>query len=103
MDVESTVEQMLKAAEGPLQKYWKTAEPIAKDEFTKIAQLVEQIGIDRATQKITQEDVVDELEGVKDAFACAMDTQIGWPRLQLRRPSTRLWERFRASSMVIWD
>ena len=48
---------MLKAAEGPLQKYWKMAEPIAKDEFTKIAQLVEQIGIDRATQKITQEDV----------------------------------------------
>ena len=81
LDIESTVEQMLKAAEGPLQKYWKTAEPIAKDEFTKIAQLVEQIGIDRATQKITQEDVVDELEGAKDAFACAMDTQIGLAKI----------------------
>lgn len=81
LDIESTVELMLKAAAGPLQKYWKTAEPFAKQEFMKIAQMVEQIGIDRATQTITQADVIDELQGVKDAFACAMDTQIGLAKI----------------------
>ena len=65
MDIESTVEQMLKAAEGPLQKYWKTAEPIAKDEFTKIAQLVEQIGIDTqiGLAKIAAEEAINAALG----------------------------------------
>ena len=77
LDIDATVRTMLQAAAGPLQKYWKTAEPIAKDEFTKIAQLVEQIGIDRTTKTITKEDAVDRLEMAKDAAKCALDTQIG--------------------------
>ena len=76
-DVDSVVKTMLKAAAGPLQKYWKTAQPVAKSEFTKIAQLVEQIGIDRATQTITQDDASDRIAMAKDAAKCAIDTQIG--------------------------
>lgn len=81
LDIDSTVAQMLKAAAGPLHKYWKTAEPIAKEEFTNIALWVQQIGIDRATKSITQEDVIDELEISKEAFACAVDAQIGLAKI----------------------
>ena len=77
LDVEAMLGQMLKAAEGPLGKYWKTAEPVAKQEFTTIARLVEQIGVDRATKTITQEDAIDMLANAKDAAACAIDNQIG--------------------------
>ncbi len=76
-DVDTVVQTMLKAAANPLQKYWKTAEPVAKDEFTKIAQLVQQIATERATQTITKEDAVDRLEMAKDAAKCALDTQLG--------------------------
>ena len=76
-DIDSVVKTMLQAAAGPLQKYWKTAEPVAKDEFTKIAQLVEQIATERTTQTITKEDAIDRLEMAKDAARCALDTQIG--------------------------
>ena len=76
-DIDAVVETMLKAAAEPLQKYWKTAEPVAKGEFTKIAQLVEQIATERTTQTITKEDAVDRLEMAKDAAKCALDTQIG--------------------------
>ena len=68
---------MLQAAAAPLQKYWKTAKPVAKSEFTKIAQLVEQIGIDRATQTITKEDAIDRISMATDAAKCALDTQVG--------------------------
>ena len=68
---------MLQAAEGPLQKYWKTAAPVAEAEFTKIAQLVQQIGIDRATQTITTQDAKDRLEMLKQASICALNTQAG--------------------------
>lgn len=76
-DIETVVEQMLKAAAGPLGKYWKTAAPVAKDEFTKIAQLVEQIGVDRSTQTITQQDAIDRLAIAKNAAQCALDDQLG--------------------------
>ena len=76
-DIDAVVKTMLQAAAGPLQKYWKTAEPVAKDEFTKIAQLVQQIATERTTQTITKEDAVDRLEMAKDAARCALDTQIG--------------------------
>ena len=76
-DIDAVVKTMLQAAAVPLQKYWKTAEPVAKDEFTKIAQLVQQIATERTTQTITKEDAVDRLEMAKDAAKCALDTQIG--------------------------
>ena len=76
-DIDAVVETMLKAAADPLQKYWKTTEPVAKGEFTKIAQLVQQIATERTTQTITKEDAVDRLEMAKDAAKCALDTQLG--------------------------
>ena len=76
-DVDAVVKTMLQAAAGPLQKYWKTAEPAAKGEFTKIAQLVQQIGIDRMTQTITKEDAADRIAMTREAAKCAIDTQIG--------------------------
>lgn len=76
-DVDAVVKTMLKAAADPLQKYWKTAKPVAKDEFTKIAQLVQQIATERVTQTITKDDAVDRLEMAKDAAKCALDTQLG--------------------------
>ena len=76
-DVNYVVETMLQASADPLRKYWKTARPVAKSEFTKIAQLVEQIGIDRTAQTITDQDAIDRLNMAKDAAKCALDTQIG--------------------------
>lgn len=76
-DIDAVVKTMLQAAAGPLQKYWKTAEPVAKDEFTKIAQLVQQIATERTTQTITKEDALDRLEMAKEAAKCALDTQLG--------------------------
>ena len=75
--IQAMVEQMMKAAAVPLGKYWKTAEPVAKQEFTTIARLVEQIGIDRSTQKITAQDAIDRLANAKDAAQCAFDDQLG--------------------------
>ena len=76
-DIETVVEQMMKAAAGPLGKYWKTIGPVARDEFTKIAHSVEQTGIDRSTQKITEQDAIDRLANAKDAAQCALDDQLG--------------------------
>ena len=76
-DIDSVVETMLRAAADPLQKYWNTAAPVAKSEFTKIALLVQQIAIERTTQTITKDDAVDRLEMAKDSAKCALDTQLG--------------------------
>lgn len=76
-DIESVVKTMLKAASGPLQKYWQTAAPVAETEFTKIAVLVQQIGIDRSTQTITQQDAADRIAMAQLATKAALDTQLG--------------------------
>ena len=76
-DSEAVVDQMMKAAEGPLGKYWGTIGPVAKDEFTMIARLVEQTGIDRSTQKIAEQDAIDRLANARDAAQCAFDDQLG--------------------------
>lgn len=81
LDVDSVVTAMLNAAKGPLAKYWQTAEPVAKAEFTKIAQIIEQIGVDRATNTITPDDAKDLLSEAQDASATAMDAQIGMGEL----------------------
>jgi hypothetical protein len=77
LDIDAVVGQMLQAAEGPLQQYWKTAEPAAKAEFTKIAQLIAQIGVDRATNTITPEDAQDDLAEAEEAAQTAIATQAG--------------------------
>ena len=76
-DVQAVVEQMLTAAAGPLGKHWKTAAPVAKNEFTTIARLVEQTGIDLTSHKITEQDAIDQLANAKDAAQCALDDVIG--------------------------
>lgn len=81
LDIDSVVTAMLSAAKGPLQKYWKTAEPVAKAEFTKIAQVIAKIGVDRATETITPDDADDLLSEAQDASATALDTQIGMGEL----------------------
>jgi len=65
---------MLAAAKGPLQQYWKAAGPAAEQQFTNIAQMIKQIGIDRATQTITPQDAQDRLQMAKNNAAMELDT-----------------------------
>ncbi len=76
-DVNAVVGKMLQSARAPLEKYWKTAEPIAKEEFTKIAEMVKEVEAQRFTHTITAEDVRDRLDMLKQAAVCALDTQEG--------------------------
>ena len=77
LDVDSVVSQMLAAAQGPLQQYWKSAGPVAESQFTNIAQMIEQIGVDRATETITPQDAQNRLQMAKNDAQAALDALEG--------------------------
>ena len=77
LDGKAVVDQMLQAAAKPLAAYGKKGANIACAEFSAIAQLIAQIGMDRETQTITPQDADDMLQEARLAAKSAMDTQAG--------------------------
>jgi len=77
LDVATLLESMLAAAEGPLKAGWATAEPLAKTQFTNIAQQIVDIEAQLATGQITPAQAPLLLDMQKQAAQAALLTVEG--------------------------